>query len=519
MTATLIPDHVQLAKDRLICSLKQSVSVNDLLGALVQETQEVEQVFIDRQTQIRLEDAVGAQLDGIGALLGVDRNALDDDTYRLRIQAQILINSVSGTRPEVIEVINSLVQFTSAYLALTPGEIAALTTTVHVRDYYPKASIVAWQGLELNKADITSLGVSLADVAPLGTNTSLTSALSAYGPTFKFSDIPDAGTLATGRGFGEGAFVALARTTILDFLDVIDDIMLETLPFDWEQETSGTSTFLRKVAYGDGRWMIGGSSGLLLSSDDDGVTWATRTPDASYTGAVLNIHYDNGLWVFVGVSGEIQTSPDGTTWTQRTPDASYALNINGIFYGNGLWTFVGVNGELQTSPDGITWTARTSGVATELKAVAYIDAIWIAVGGVGVILTSTDATTWTARTAGGGFTGTFNAVSGGLIGGNPLYCIVGASAEIQSSLDFMSWTPITPDGGYTGAINDIDYGGSGMFTFVGTGPEIQVSETGTSWAAATVAGSFAGTLNGVGNGPTNRWLIVGSSGEIQSSGT
>jgi hypothetical protein len=41
------------------------------------------------------------QLDGLGAIVGIDRMGLDDDTYRVRIKARVLIN-ISEGEPEIV---------------------------------------------------------------------------------------------------------------------------------------------------------------------------------------------------------------------------------------------------------------------------------------------------------------------------------------------------------------------------------------------------------------------------------
>ena len=57
-------------------------------------------------------------------------------------------------------------------------------------------------------------------------------------------------------------------------------------------------------------------------------------------------------------------------------------------YGNGLFVAVGGSGTILTSPDGVTWTARTSGTGNGLRGVAYGNNTFVAVGEYGTILTS-----------------------------------------------------------------------------------------------------------------------------------
>jgi photosystem II stability/assembly factor-like uncharacterized protein len=63
------------------------------------------------------------------------------------------------------------------------------------------------------------------------------------------------------------------------------------------------------------------------------------------------------MFVAVGNSGTILTSPDGSNWTSRTSNTSNLLE--GIIYGNGQFIAVGNNGTILTSTDGATWNSST----------------------------------------------------------------------------------------------------------------------------------------------------------------
>jgi len=75
------------------------------------------------------------------------------------------------------------------------------------------------------------------------------------------------------------------------------------------------------------------------------------------------------MFVTVGDSGTILTSPDGTSWTKRTSGTSEYLF--GVTYGNGLFVTVGNSGTIFTSTDGTSWTKRTSGTSKYLRGVTY----------------------------------------------------------------------------------------------------------------------------------------------------
>lgn len=158
-----------------------------------------------------------------------------------------------------------------------------------------------------------------------------------------------------------------------------------------------------------------GSNDQVLTADSStatGLKWATpvssvttwtqrlQTPGHTF----FKIEYNgSNLYVAVGSSGNLYSSPDAITWTARTSGFG-AQTINDVAFGNGLWVAVGNNGLLTTSTDGTTWTARTANVGTSaLNAVTYANSIWVAVGqdggttNTGGITYSTDGLTWTRK--------------------------------------------------------------------------------------------------------------------------
>ena len=66
----------------------------ELLGVQVQE---VEDAVYQILTDTVLETAEGAQLDGLGEIVGEERAGRDDATYRIAIRTRIAINLSEGT--------------------------------------------------------------------------------------------------------------------------------------------------------------------------------------------------------------------------------------------------------------------------------------------------------------------------------------------------------------------------------------------------------------------------------------
>ena len=207
----------------------------------------------------------------------------------------------------------------------------------------------------------------------------------------------------------------------------------------WTSETSGSSYSLNGVTYGNGLYVAVGDSGTILTSPAatgsllDGSIWTSRP---SYGSSLNGVTYGNGLFVAVGQSGEIFTSPDGISWTQRNSGTSY--HFYGVTYGNGLFVTVGYSGIVYTSPDGITWTSRSAGISTsgvDLNGVNYVNGVYITFGGSG-LFTSQDGTSWNFKNFNGFYEASY---------GNNTFVAVGQSGKIITSPDGTTWTSRTSE--------------------------------------------------------------------------
>lgn len=97
----ITPNHTARALSLLIEEFKRSGGINSIVRVSVDEAQEVENVGSNLLTNRRLDQAGGAQLDGLGDIVGVDREGRLDEEYRAAIRFQIFIN-VSNAEPETI---------------------------------------------------------------------------------------------------------------------------------------------------------------------------------------------------------------------------------------------------------------------------------------------------------------------------------------------------------------------------------------------------------------------------------
>jgi hypothetical protein len=210
-----------------------------------------------------------------------------------------------------------------------------------------------------------------------------------------------------------------------------------------------------------------GNSGKFLTTNGTAESWGTVTLPTAWTyrqtlgGSINQIAYNgSNLYVAVGGSGRLYSSPDAITWTSRTSQFNIT-NIRSVVYGNGTWVAVGNSGLISSSTDGITWTARTANVSTNtLNAVIYANSLFVAVGagangGTGGITTSTDGITWTQRSTPTTSATTLQDVAYG--GG---YYVAVGSANTNNgyySTNGTSWTVVDTSAGGNQDVTHIKY--------------------------------------------------------------
>lgn len=102
-----------------------------------------------------------------------------------------------------------------------------------------------------------------------------------------------------------------------------------------------------------GTFIAAGDAGKISLSDYGGTAWTAKT---SQFGAdtILAATRGQDLFVAVGSSGKISTSPDGDTWTART--AGTGATLSSVTYSSTEDVFAyGCNGAIGYSEDGFTW--------------------------------------------------------------------------------------------------------------------------------------------------------------------
>ena len=241
----------------------------------------------------------------------------------------------------------------------------------------------------------------------------------------------------------------------------------------------GDSLDLYDVAAGSGGKLAAvGAGGAILTSSDNGFTWATIPADPFDRGGNINgITFGANTFVAVGDSAQVTTSSDnGATWVPQpvfsfadllgaaygtiTPDPLQPLNTIDAFIA------VGAGGEILISENlGANWTTQTTvlddtGATVELRAaligldksvVPNVNHVMVA-GDWGHMLRSVDLSSWSfvSRTAS---SRDLKGVTGGnsvmvAVGGTPVSTYAPATATLLSSVDNgLSWAGRALPGG------------------------------------------------------------------------
>lgn len=118
LPAALDPLH------RLVQQFRGQPRIEALLKVIAAQVQQLEEVAIDLREKRWLDSAEGAQLDGIGRILGLARGAWDDERYRAQLRVRIRILLADGTPENIIETLALLANGESVQLIETyPAEL------------------------------------------------------------------------------------------------------------------------------------------------------------------------------------------------------------------------------------------------------------------------------------------------------------------------------------------------------------------------------------------------------------
>jgi hypothetical protein len=236
-----------------------------------------------------------------------------------------------------------------------------------------------------------------------------------------------------------GRFLLISLFCLGQVLRALADDPIESLYYRF----SGTSNALRGATYGNGLYVVVGDSGTILTSPDT-ITWLPQT--SGTTNRLNSVRYGDSGFVAVGDSAPgtpstILSSADGITWTSIvSPVTNRLLSVT---FGLGRYVASGSKGMIVTSTNAINWTSIDTGAPYDLNGVAAsvpFAPLFVTVGDSGTIATSPDGLAWTFR-----FSGTFSRLTSASIlpGGSRIYLAAGESGTVLSSTDGATWTAMT----------------------------------------------------------------------------
>lgn len=115
MLATKINTHVKDALNRLLEQYKNRPLLNGFLTSLIQQIQDLEDAIfaMDEGRQLwngTTTPAVGAQLDKLGEIVGIQRNGLPDNEYILFLFGKVAENFSDTTIPTILTIFGYLFQ-------------------------------------------------------------------------------------------------------------------------------------------------------------------------------------------------------------------------------------------------------------------------------------------------------------------------------------------------------------------------------------------------------------------------
>jgi len=295
----------------------------------------------------------------------------------------------------------------------------------------------------------------------------------------------DSGTMATLQGvtFGQGQFLAVGGDSTSVILSSVDGA-------NWHTQFTGTNGPLNAATYGNNGFVVVGDQGLVLVSTN-GSDWTSQS--LSPTMRLLSVAYSNGRYValgyspgpFLGGAAVVYESPDGQGWSGPVslPIWVAAPNIHAqIAFGTNMFVAVGGSGPILSSPDGLLWAAQNP---ADASSITYGNGLFAAVCD-DQILTSPDGTNWTSNS--------FPVSRDPITFGDRVFVAMGAQETTfgnvyVTSVDGMTWVTRGIEGDIDGPQTSCIAFGNGRYVAVGDAGTIRASTLTNALAAPLISGS------------------------------
>lgn len=210
----------------------------------------------------------------------------------------------------------------------------------------------------------------------------------------------------------------------------------------WEPRSIGIPNHLESIfGTSDGKrlWAVG-AGGTIIESEDGGITWKQRKSNTS-DALLANFGTSDGKkqWAVSSLGNIVESQDGGANWTVQGTGASWLGSIAGTGDGRHLWA-VGGNGTILESDDGgAKWVTRYSSVQTTLSAIfASADGSRLWAVGAGTVAESDDGgSTWTTHSTGNA---TWPHAIFGTSDGTRLWAVGDSGMIIESDDKGMTWT-------------------------------------------------------------------------------
>ena len=274
--------------------------------------------------------------------------------------------------------------------------------------------------------------------------------------------------------------------------------------FTWAQVTSpsGFNARQRSCCYGNGYYVIAGTSGQIAYSKD-AVTWTNATKFSS--AVVTGLAYGNGYFLAVDSNGYIyRTDSPENVWQ---PVYQAPLIIESIRYVNNKYYAVGEQGFIAYSFDGYKWTRAAVNTTKTFIDIGYGAGKYVAVGHAGTVFTSINGLVWYDNTI-PNYTTDIRAI----MYANGQFVIGSSAGRIDYSKDGINWTQANNPSSLTiNWIRNFTYHNNRLYAvmYASTGQgEIWLSkDKGTTWSVA-----FTPT------GTSRLWCVCSGNNKFFASG-
>lgn len=144
MSSDYKTDYRSEALDRLLSTLKGDDTIDAWIASYVDRVQEFEDAAHPMLFQRDVDVAEGAQLDGLGVIVGEPRGGRDDTIYRIFLRCRIIVNNSRSRAKDLIDVVTARSGFTESF------------GNVDFDEYYPRTIYIRAKNLKEEYPDVVA---------------------------------------------------------------------------------------------------------------------------------------------------------------------------------------------------------------------------------------------------------------------------------------------------------------------------------------------------------------------------